>query len=181
LTAEEASVSSATNGSRASCGIPVAAKENAREQADGSEKHGSPGTPGESESVSANMGIHTISFEGVTGLDESGSHKGSSDGEEHKANEGDQARESRCETAARGEERCEEPKDVENEAEQVEDPAKAPHVVVVSAGSMLGVVANKSRWRTSATSNPSVAKWQIWDWFSAVRVARPANIEIGPL
>ena len=68
-------------------------------------------------------------------------HKSGCEAEEEERREDNEARDTRCQTTEGRSEGCEEPKDVKNETDQVEDPAEAPHIVIVCAGGVFSMLA----------------------------------------
>jgi len=151
------------------------------EQEDGSQEHGGPGTPGEAECVLADVGRETGIAEAVASFHEDGGHERSCQSEPEEGKGESHAREPRCKTATRSKQCGEECEDREGETDQVENPAEAPHVVVVFAGGTFAGRANESFWSTCTSSNPCVSKWQIRNRLATILVACTANVEVCPL
>ena len=72
-------------------------------------------------------------------------HQNGRECEEEEADGEDKTREAGCEPADGREKRGEECEDVEDQANEVEDPAESPHVVVVFAGSVVSKGATSFR------------------------------------
>lgn len=108
-------------------------------------------------------------------------HERCSGGEEDERDEGEQAGDGGAQTSAAGEESAEEGEHLEEEGNQEEDPAEAPHVVVVCAGGAAAVAADDVGGRIARITIPSLAECWRWTGLATVLVAFTTEIEVCPL
>jgi len=126
------------------------------------------------------VGRDTVGSEPITLLDEDSGHERSSEREPKESKESQEAGDAGGDAEAWCEHSGEEAEDVEDEAHQVEDPAEAPHVVVVRGSRALSVAACEGRWDTRG-AEPGISDWKGGNWGAAVLVVRPTVVEVSHL
>lgn len=108
-------------------------------------------------------------------------HERSSGREEEQSNEGEHAGDGSTKTSTASQEGAEEGEDLEEQGNQEEDPAEAPHVEVVRARGTTGMLANDLLRSVPRTSIPSLAEGGRRTCATAVGVVFTTEVEVGPL
>lgn len=108
-------------------------------------------------------------------------HQRHGNGIEEQGRQRDEAGNSGAETAAAGEEAGEEGRDGKEQADDVEDPSKAPHVKVKLGRRIAGKATADSVWDVLRVVSPGVTERHRGARLGAVDVVRAANVEVGPL
>jgi len=97
-------------------------------------------------------------LETVAGLDEFGSHEGSTKTEEEECSHKSDGSDIGSETTAYSKKTNEESANCEKEAHEIENPTESPEIVVVCASSTFVVAPSQRRWGTLSATNPSISK-----------------------
>jgi hypothetical protein len=114
-------------------------------------------------------------------LHKDGGHKRSSGREEKQSDKGEHAGDGSTKTSTASQEGAEKGENLEEQGNQEEDPAEAPHVEVVRARGTTGVLADDLLGSVPRTSIPSLAEGGRGTCATAVGVAFTTEVEVGPL
>lgn len=178
-TSSPATPARTTTTTRSSTG-PISA--DAEPEEDGSDQDSSDSAPGKTEGPDAEARVAADGRERGAHLNEGGGHERRGEGEEEEGTRRHEGRERGAEAAKAGEEAREEGHDGEQQREQVEDPAEAPHVEVRETRGAAPVRPDQfcRQVRAGGIPRPGPADGGVGPGVAAARVVGAADAKVGP-